>query len=65
MKLCRFVPMDGGPGLGALSGIVENKGVAEIRGELWGDRERTGRQWPLDAIKLLPPSSPSKIVCVG
>jgi 2-keto-4-pentenoate hydratase/2-oxohepta-3-ene-1,7-dioic acid hydratase in catechol pathway len=70
MKLCRFLPAEKGqiagetPGSG-YAGIVEGKVVAEIRGELWGDLERTGRRWPADKIKFLPPSSPSKIVCVG
>ena len=26
---------------------------------------RTGRQWPVAEVKFLPPSNPSKIVCVG
>jgi 2-keto-4-pentenoate hydratase/2-oxohepta-3-ene-1,7-dioic acid hydratase in catechol pathway len=65
MKLCRFTPLDPAALPEALSGILENNVVSEIRGELWGSREPTGRQWPLDAIKLLPPSTPSKIVCVG
>ena len=30
-----------------------------------GSPRRTGREWPLDEVKFLPPSSPSKIVCVG
>ena len=34
-------------------------------GELYGPPELTGKTWPLDQIKLLPPSVPSKIVCVG
>ena len=65
MKLCRFSPRDAAPGEEVRAGIVESGIIAEIRGEPWGARERTGRQWPLDAVKLLPPSKPSKIVCVG
>jgi len=65
MKLCRFVPSDAASPADAHAGIVENEIVAEVRGEIWGSRERTGQQWPLGAIKLLAPSTPSKIVCVG
>ncbi|HEY6465084.1 MAG TPA: fumarylacetoacetate hydrolase family protein [Candidatus Acidoferrales bacterium] len=70
MKLCRFLSTEKGqiaretPG-SAYAGIVEGNAIAEIRGELWGDLERTGRRWPVDNVKFLPPSSPTKIVCVG
>jgi 2-keto-4-pentenoate hydratase/2-oxohepta-3-ene-1,7-dioic acid hydratase in catechol pathway len=30
-----------------------------------GARHPAGRSWPLDAVRLLPPVLPSKIVCVG
>jgi 2-keto-4-pentenoate hydratase/2-oxohepta-3-ene-1,7-dioic acid hydratase in catechol pathway len=62
MKLCRFLPPQSTDPRG---GIVEGDTIYEIRGELWGDRERTGEKFALDAVKLLPPSEPSKIVCVG
>ena len=75
MKLCRFQPLEfPAKELSrsphpfhpqARAGIVEDGAVFEIRGELWGERERTGASWPLNSVKLLPPSSPSKIVCVG
>lgn len=39
--------------------------MAEIRGEPWAPGERTGRKWRADAIRFLPPSTPTKIVCVG
>jgi len=75
MKLCRFQPIE----LPAKelsrsahavhpaprSGIIEGHTVVEIIAELWGTRERTGKSWPLETVKLLPPSAPSKIVCVG
>ena len=75
MKLCRFQPLEfdakeltratreAHPTPRA--GIIEGERIHEIRGELWGPRERTGISWPLDQIKFLPPSAPSKIVCVG
>lgn len=75
MKLCRFQPLEFAVGEinrttrevhpPARSGIIEGGSIAEISGELWGARERTGRSWPLEGVKLLPPSSPTKIVCVG
>jgi 2-keto-4-pentenoate hydratase/2-oxohepta-3-ene-1,7-dioic acid hydratase in catechol pathway len=74
MKLCRFQPLEFSAnevGRSARAvhpqprgGIIEKDTVWEIRGELWGERERTGQSWPLEAVKLLPPSSPSKIICV-
>jgi 2-keto-4-pentenoate hydratase/2-oxohepta-3-ene-1,7-dioic acid hydratase in catechol pathway len=75
MKLCRFQPLEfdakelsrsaheSHPSPRA--GIIEGDRIHEIRGELNGSRERTGKTWPLDQIKFLPPSTPSKIVCVG
>jgi len=73
MKLCRFVPLETAarahrPGESAVdprTGIIEGDSIIEIRGPVWGARERTGQQWPVDAVKFLPPSVPSKIVCVG
>ena len=62
MKLCRFLA----PGSSTpRSGIVEGDSIAEIRGEMWAGRERTGQRFPGDAVKFLAPSLPSKIVCVG
>ena len=76
MKLCRFQPLEFDAAkrkpLGAAKLILHRaraslKAIAspKFSGELWGSRERTGQSWPLDAVKLLPPSIPSKIVCVG
>jgi len=75
MKLCRFQPIEISAKDLSLSahavhpaprsGFIEGSAVQEIAGELWGQRERTGNSWPLDAVKLLPPSAPSKIVCIG
>lgn len=75
MKLCRFQSLEFAAKEvsrsphpfhpQARSGVVEGDTVFEIRGELWGNLERTGASWPLNSVKLLPPSSPSKIVCVG
>jgi 2-keto-4-pentenoate hydratase/2-oxohepta-3-ene-1,7-dioic acid hydratase in catechol pathway len=75
MKLCRFQPLEFDAHQltrttretrpTPRAGIVEGDCIHEIHGELWGPRERSGKTWPLDQIKFLPPSAPSKIVCVG
>jgi len=75
MKLCRFQPLeieskDVSPSPHEThskprAGIVEDVAVHEIRGEIWESRQRTGHKWPLDEVRFLPPSAPSKIVCVG
>jgi len=74
MKLCRFHLLESSArstdsvaaSMGkALSGVLEDGVISEIDGELWGARERTGQKWPLDRVKLLPPSAPTKLVCVG
>ena len=75
MKLCRFQPLEFAAAdihraphelhPHVRHGIIEANAVHEFSGELWGARERTGKKWPLDSVKFLPPSVPSKIVCVG
>lgn len=75
MKICRFQPLTLGASprkLGdevqlhpaPLSGVIEGEQIIEIR-DTFHAGERVGRAWPLDSVKLLPPSEPSKIVCVG
>src|ERR1700723_4192809 len=75
MKLCRFQALEfSGTSLSRASqetrpqthaGIIDENTIHEFHGELWGRRELTGQSWPLDRVKLLPPSIPTKIVCVG
>ena len=75
MKRCRFQPIEFSAQELTRSphavhpaprnGLIEGSKVLEIAGELWGTGERTGKSWPLDGVKLLPPSAPSKIVCIG
>ncbi|HPI98756.1 MAG TPA: fumarylacetoacetate hydrolase family protein [Synergistales bacterium] len=62
MKYLRFML-----GEEALQGITDGIGyVKEIRGDIGGDYELTGRQFPLEEIsKYLPPSVPTKIIAVG
>ncbi|MGH9572108.1 MAG: fumarylacetoacetate hydrolase family protein [Candidatus Acidiferrales bacterium] len=65
MKLCRFIPLEEGVHGKVRPGIVEGGAIAEIQGQPWTPGERTGREWRIEAIKFLPPSVPTKIVCVG
>src|ERR1700723_371921 len=75
MKLCRFQPLEFSASNLSRSaretrpqpraGIIHENISSQIHGELWGARELTGQAWPLDRVKQLPPSAPSKIICVG
>ena len=49
----------------ATYGQLQDLTVWEIRGPFAGERERTGRSWPLEEVRLLPPIVPSKVVCQG
>jgi 2-keto-4-pentenoate hydratase/2-oxohepta-3-ene-1,7-dioic acid hydratase in catechol pathway len=44
--------------------IFENK-VGGIEGNIFGEYRRLEAETPLDSVKLLAPSQPSKIVCIG
>jgi len=75
MKLCRFQvpefdtknlklnPVEIRPS--PRSGVIDNGKVIELRGDLLNPLERTGKSYALDAVLLLAPCLPSKIVCVG
>ena len=75
MKLCRFQLLEFAAGDIARApreihpqvrqGIVAGDIIHEFSGELWGSREHTGETWPVASVQFLPPSVPSKIVCVG
>lgn len=79
MKLCRFQPLEFGAEFHQKSeeaqrpkprsGIIAGDTVRELRvgaiAAALGERHATGRAWPLAQVKLLPPSVPTKIVCVG
>lgn len=63
MKLCRFKVGDR-----ESIGVVENDSVFEIEGDLFGAASgnfKKIRELKLDAVKLLAPVSPSKIVAIG
>lgn len=78
MKLCRFRVLEPSANNvsdsrevhpGVRSGLIAGADVWEISREPWerarGVGARTGNKWPITEVKLLPPSTPSKIVCVG
>jgi len=75
MKLCRFQPMlleaaaVGRAGTTVRPaprwGIIEGESVRELAGDVFGEWKPGERAWPLVAVKLLPPVTPSKIVCLG
>lgn len=46
-------------------GWIFNELVGEIEGDLFGEYRRKEATLPLAEVKLLPPCTPSKIVCVG
>jgi 2-keto-4-pentenoate hydratase/2-oxohepta-3-ene-1,7-dioic acid hydratase in catechol pathway len=75
MKFCRFQPLEfpskdlarEGHAIHPRprAGVIEDSQVWETSHDSWGQRTRTGNKWPLSEVKLLPPSTPSKIVCLG
>jgi 2-keto-4-pentenoate hydratase/2-oxohepta-3-ene-1,7-dioic acid hydratase in catechol pathway len=79
MKLCRFQPLEfWAREIGRAEqqlrpqpclGIVEGETIREISGALFGAQfgrwQEPGRSWPLAQVKLLPPVTPTKIVCIG
>src|SRR5580698_5804368 len=74
MKICRFQPVvlqapESRAGNETrptpLFGIVEGGSVREALGDFASGWKPGTRTWTLPEIKFLPPSVPSKIVCVG
>jgi 2-keto-4-pentenoate hydratase/2-oxohepta-3-ene-1,7-dioic acid hydratase in catechol pathway len=75
MKLCRVQLLDYAakhPGqtpaetyASSHAGIVEDGVIREISGEIWGERKPTGRQWPVNDVRFVPPAWPSKIICMA
>lgn len=64
MKICRFIsPSTNAPVFGALRGAE----VFELSDQdlFAGEPQVSARAFALDAIRILPPIEPSKIVCVG
>jgi 2-keto-4-pentenoate hydratase/2-oxohepta-3-ene-1,7-dioic acid hydratase in catechol pathway len=44
--------------------VFENK-VGDIEGDIFGEYRRLEAEIPLESVKLLAPSQPSKIICIG
>ncbi|MGB6545460.1 MAG: fumarylacetoacetate hydrolase family protein [Candidatus Acidiferrales bacterium] len=75
MKLCRFQLLEFNAAAASRSGEtvhpeprigrIEGDAVHELSGSLLGKTETTGRTFKLSEVALLPPSVPTKIVCVG
>jgi 2-keto-4-pentenoate hydratase/2-oxohepta-3-ene-1,7-dioic acid hydratase in catechol pathway len=74
MKLCRFQPLvfqtppsrkETSERPEILLGRIEQDSVRQLEGDLFSGWSPTERIWPLSEVKFLPPSVPSKIVCVG
>jgi 2-keto-4-pentenoate hydratase/2-oxohepta-3-ene-1,7-dioic acid hydratase in catechol pathway len=67
MKFCRCVPLkaqeEGNPA--PTYGLLEQDAILEITGLPWGVWSQGKKKWALGEVRLLAPSEPSKIVCVG
>ena len=61
MRIVRYQPKDEHPKYGWL---LDDK-VGEIQGDLFGQYRRRDAKTPVAEVKLVAPSQPSKIVCVG
>ena len=72
MKVCRYQLLEfnanalgreqrPAPAYGRIAGNT----VHETSGDIFGAWMESRRAWPLEQVKLLPPVTPSKIVCVG
>lgn len=46
-------------------GVVEQGQIEAIEGQLFASWHRTGRTLSLEQVELLPPVTPSKLICVG
>ena len=61
MRIIRYQIKNEAPKYGWL---LEDK-IGEIEGDIFGSYKRKEAQTPLTEVSLLPPSQPTKIVCVG
>jgi 2-keto-4-pentenoate hydratase/2-oxohepta-3-ene-1,7-dioic acid hydratase in catechol pathway len=46
-------------------GVIENDTIIEIEGDFFGSINLLRTQYSINEVKILPPSSPKKIVAVG
>ena len=71
MKICRFLPHQGGQSAHKPEsatpkfGLIENGQVHELTDAPWIDFTRGSATYPLAGVRLVAPVAPSKIVCVG
>jgi 2-keto-4-pentenoate hydratase/2-oxohepta-3-ene-1,7-dioic acid hydratase in catechol pathway len=71
MKLCRFQPQvfdasrAGETYPEPRHGVIVGEALQEIIGSIFGGWVGLDRWWPLAEVKLLPPVTPTKIVCLG
>lgn len=68
MRLARIAHPSDGFAFAELRGEIDDIDsvtCAEISEHPFGDPLFTGREWPLDDVRLLAPILPSKILCVG
>ena len=61
MRIVRYLYKNEEPAYGW---VFENK-VGDIEGNIFGEYRRLEAEIPLESVKLLAPSQPSKIVCIG
>ncbi|HIE58279.1 MAG TPA: DUF2437 domain-containing protein [Anaerolineales bacterium] len=61
MRIIRYQEPDSPPQYGWITG----EKVGPITGEIFGAFQRAEAKIPLDTVRLLPPTTPSKIICVG
>ena len=71
MKLCRYQLLEFNADLlgreqrpAPACGRIAGDTVHEISGDIFGAWMETRRAWPLEQVKLLPPVTPTKIVCI-
>jgi 2-keto-4-pentenoate hydratase/2-oxohepta-3-ene-1,7-dioic acid hydratase in catechol pathway len=75
MRLCRFQPQEfqWDSIIGVMPparpepryGVIRDGRVIQIAGDFFGMWYTTDLSWPLEKVRLVPPVSPGKIVCVG
>ncbi|MCK9497153.1 MAG: fumarylacetoacetate hydrolase family protein, partial [Dehalococcoidia bacterium] len=49
----------------ASTAIVKGRRVHLVGGTIWKPGEETGEDFPMSAVRFLPPTAPSKIVAIG
>src|SRR5260370_459035 len=66
MKFCRLISSDSARELAfPRYGILDGDSVQEISAAPWTKWSKTGQSFPLTAVRLTAPVTPTKIVCVG